>query len=337
MGVFAHGILFSVVTQNTFMVDWFVSDLHRKILIIYNPNAGKGKGLKYAEGLQRRLGQHGILVAEKFCSGSFETMREFHASIAGNKNDYSLIVIIGGDGTIGPQVDAMIKNNTNVPIYPLGRGTANDFSSYLKTNVSVKKAARIIADGKVANADTLKINMPNNKNEVNYAISDAAGGAFTNGVTHYKGKKIFGKLAYVAQAGWQALWMKAQRVKFTIDDESFEERVFLFYILNTKNVGGIKGAGAHAKVDDGILDFVCIKKCRLWGKFWVGISALFKRIHKSKRVIYKQGKKFRVEVIGEPIYNFTKTDTDGNAGGDYPMDVEVGPKIQVVYNKKVKI
>jgi len=314
-----------------------MSDLHRKILIIYNPNAGKGKGLKYANALQKKLERLGIKVAEMFRSCSFDAMREFHKSIAGNKNDYSLIVIIGGDGTIGPQVDSMIKNGTNVPIYPLGRGTANDFSSYLKTNVSVKKAARIIADGRVVNADTLKIDIPNNVNKVNYAISDAAGGAFTNGVTKYKGKKIFGKLAYIFGAGWQALWMKPQKVKFTIDDKSFETSVFLFYILNTKNVGGIKNAGALAKVDDGILDFVCIKKCRLWGKLCVGISALFKRIHRSKRVIYKQGKNFKVEVIGEPIHNFTKTDTDGNIGGDYPMAVEVGPKIQVVYNKKVKI
>lgn len=314
-----------------------MKQLHRKILIIYNPRAGKGKGFKYAESLKKHLEQLGINVAEMFCSASLDAMRDFHKDIAGNKHNYSLVVLIGGDGTIGPHVDAMIKNGTHVPIYPLGRGTANDFSSYLKTNVSVKKAARIIADGQVTEADTLKINMPNNVNQVNHAISDAAGGAFTNGVTHYKGKKIFGKFAYVIQAGWQALWMKSQKVRFTIDGKSFETNAFLFYILNGKNVGGIRGAGALAKINDGILDFVCIKKCRLWGKLCVGLSALFKRIHKSKRVIYRQGKNFHVEIIGEPIHNFSKTDTDGNVGGDYPMTVMVGPKIQIVHNKKANI
>lgn len=314
-----------------------MNEIHRKILIIYNPRAGKGKGLRYAEGLKNALAQHGIEVAEMFCSGSLEIMREFHKDIAGNKKNYSLIVLIGGDGTIGPHVDSMIKNKTNVPIYPLGRGTANDFSSFLKTNVSVKKAAQIIADSQLVSADTLKIDMPNNVNEVHYAISDAAGGAFTNGVTNYKWKKVFGKLAYIIQAGWQAIWMKSQRVKFTIDGESFEERVFLFYVLNTKNVGSIKNAGALAEVDDGILDFVCIKKCGLWGKLCVGISALHKRLHKSKRIVYRQGKNFTIEVIGKPIHNFTKTDTDGNVGGDYPLKVEVGPKIQVIHSKKAKI
>ena len=312
-------------------------ELHRKILVIYNPTAGKGKGQRYAEGLQKELGNLGIRVAEMFRSDSFETGREFHKSNAGNKNNYSLIVIIGGDGTIGPHVDSMLKFDTHVPIFPLGRGTANDFSSFLKTSVSVKRAARIIADGFVTDADTLKVDMPNNSNGVNHAVSDAAGGAFTNGVTTYKGKRTFGKLAYLIQAAWIALWMKSQRIKFTVDGDTFEKDVFLFYILNTKNVGSIKGAGALANINDGLLDLVCIKKCGLWGKLCVGLSALFGRIHKSKRVVYKQGKQFKVEIIGEATQNFTKTDTDGNIGGDYPLNVEIGPKIRVIYNKFAKI
>ena len=314
-----------------------MNELHRKVLIVYNPHAGKGKGLKYAEGLQKALTKLGIPMPQVFCSGSYEIMREFYKSNAGNKNDYSLIILIGGDGTIGPNVDCMIKNNIFAPIFPLGRGTANDFSSFLKTNVSAKHAARIISQGQIIDADTLKIDVPENVNSVNYAVSDAAGGAFTNGVTKYKGKKIFGKLAYIFQAGWHALSMRAQLCRFTIDGESFEAKSFLFYILNTKNVGGIRGAGSLAQLDDGLLDFVCIKKCGLWGKFCVGMSALFGRIHKNKHVVYRQGKSFFVEIIGEPIHNFTKTDTDGNIGGNYPLKVEIGPKIRVILNKSAKI
>ena len=124
-------------------------------------------------------------------------------------------------------------------------------------------------------------------------------------------------------------------VKFTIDkDTVFEAKIFLFYILNTKNVGGMKNAGSLAKPNDGILDLVCIKKCHLWGKLCIAISLLFNRLHKCKRVIYKQAKSFKIEILGDnPIHNFTKTDTDGNAGGDYPILVEIGPKIAVLVNK----
>ena len=315
------------------MLSLNMQELHRKIVIIYNPAAGKGKGLKYATKLAAELGRLGIEIAQVFRSDSLEAMREFHAANTGNKHSFSLAVLIGGDGTIGPNVDAMIKCGADVPIYPFGRGTANDFSSALKTNVSVRKVAKIIAEGSILEVDTLKTEAPGNVLGVNYAVNNAAGGAFTNGVTNYKGKKVFGKLAYIVTAALHALRMKAQKMRFTVDGESFEETVFLFYILNTKNAGGIKGAGSKASPSDGLLDLVCIRKCGLWGKLCVGLSALCGCIHKSKRVKYIQGKTFRAEVVGSRIHNFTKTDTDGNPGGDYPLEVQVGPKIQVVCRK----
>lgn len=314
-----------------------MSELHQKILIIYNPAAGKGKGAKYAAALEKRLRtKFGISAASVCGPKTFDDMREFHRANAGNKQNFSMIVIIGGDGTVGPNMDAMIKNDVHVPIFALGRGTANDFSTFFGTKVSTRRAAKIIAKARVMTADTLKIDVTNNQLGVHYAISDAAGGAFTNGVTRYRGKRVFGKLAYVFQAGGHALRMKSQKVRFSVDKDSFETDVFLFYILNTKNVGGIKGAGALANPDDGVLDLVCIRKCWLGARIRVGISALMGRIHKNKHVIYKQGKEFRVEIVGEPIKDFAKTDTDGNIGGDYPLKVTVGPKIQVIFGKFAK-
>ena len=314
-----------------------MADLYRNNLIIYNPRAGRRNGFKVAKKLQKEFALYGGTIHEMFCANSLDAMRKFHQENAGNKNNYTLIIIIGGDGTIGPNVDAMIKNNIKVPVFPFGRGTANDFSSFLKTNVSIKQAACIIANGKTMDVDTLKVSMPNNENHVNYAVSDAAGGAFTCGVMKYKGKRILGRWGYLLRAGWHALWMKSQHVKFSVDNESFQEHVFLFYIINTKHVGSIKGAAPLARINDRVLDLVCIVKCGLWGRFCIGISALFGRLHKSKRIRYRQGKQFRVEIVGKAIRNFTITDTDGNIGGNYPLDVQIGPQISVVFNKNAKI
>lgn len=317
--------------------------LHANILIIYNPNAGRGKAKQHAESLAASLNKYGITVGQFFNSSSLEVMRGFHKSNFNNVNNYTAAVIIGGDGTIGPNVDAMIKNNINIPIYALGRGTANDFASFFHTNTNTKKAANIIAcaeapesgcHGRIKQIDTIKVDMPNNVHDVHYGVSDAAGGAFTNGVTKYSwsSKRLLGKFAYRIKAGVSSLFLKSQRMRFSADGEQFEESVFIFYILNTKNVGSMKDAAPLAKPDDGKLDLVIVKKCGLWGKLCIGFSLLFKRLHKSKYVIYKQGKTFKAEVIGEPIHNFTKTDTDGNIGGDYPLNVEVGPKISVITN-----
>jgi len=299
-----------------------------KVLIIYNPNAGKGKAEKVAEKLKTALNN-----AVLFNSHSLDAMREFHKQNANNKDEYTVAVIIGGDGTIGPNVDAMIKNNIDIPIYAMGRGTANDFARFFKTNKSIKKTAQILYDPQIIEIDTI------NANDT-YAISNAAGGAFTNGVTKYsKGaKKIFGRFAYLFKAFWKGLFLKSQKVHFVVENEVFDQQAFVFYILNTKNVGSMKNAAPLANPSDGLLDLVIIKRCGLWGRICLVTSLFFKRLHKSKRVIYRQARNFKVEIVGENIiHNFTKTDIDGNAGGDYPLNVTVGPKIRVIVPKKFDI
>lgn len=311
------------------------NSLHSNILIIFNPNAGRGKAQLHAEHLANELEKSGIMVGQLFKAESVDLMRQFHASNANNVNKYSMAVIIGGDGTLGPNIDAMIKNNVFVPIYALGRGTANDFASYYRTNKSIKKAVKIITEARTRQVDTMQVDMPNNAMNVHYAVSDAAGGAFTNGVTKYStgAKRVFGKLAYKTKGALSALRLKSQPVRFTVDGESFDATIFLFYILNGQNVGGIKKAGSLARPDDELLDLVCIKRCGLFGKLRIAFSLLFKRLHKCKHIIYRQGKSFKIEVIGpDVIHNFTKTDTDGNIGGDYPLNVCVGPKITVITN-----
>ena len=312
------------------------NELHKNILIICNPKAGKGKAQRIAEKLTNRLQSLDIPVGRIVTPCSVQSMQDFHRQNANNIDGYSLIIIIGGDGTIGPIVDAMIKNNINVPIYAFGRGTANDFARFFKTNKSIRKSSGLIAKAiKPITIDTIKVDMPNNELDVHYAISDAAGGAFTNGVTRYNktAKRIFGKLAYLFTAAWKSLFIKSQNVRFTVDGQTFEEDILLFYILNTRNVGGLKNTCPVADPTDGELDLMCIKKCGFFGKIGVGLSLLFGRLHKSKRVIHKRGKNFYIEVLGgKVIHNFTKTDTDGNVGGDYPLTVQVGPKITVISN-----
>jgi diacylglycerol kinase family enzyme len=306
--------------------------LHENILIVINPNAGKGKAYRFAEQLATELAKLNIVVGKLFLSESVQVMNAFYEENKGNPNKYSLAVIIGGDGTLGFNVSEMLKNDINIPVYAFGKGTANDFATFFRTEVSPKKAASIIKSAQLVNVDTIKVT--HKSGEIVYAVNAACGGAFTNGVTHYskKWKKSFGKLAYFVSAFFRSFTIKPQRIRFTVDGDTFEEDVFLFFVLNTRNVGGIKCAGSLAKYNDQKLDLVCVKKCGLYGKICLLFNLLFRRMHKSKRVIYRQGSDFNVEIIGEPIGNFSKTDVDGNSGGDYPLKATIGPEIKVVCN-----
>jgi len=300
----------------------------QKIVIIHNPNSGKNKSHKHAVKLEKAI--YKIKCDAKItllASTTFTILEEFMKNIP--EDHYDLFVIIGGDGTIGPTVNMMKQYNVDIPIYCYGRGTANDFASFFKTNVKPRKAAKKIAQGQVTNVDTLLID------DKVFACNVACGGAFTNGVTQYskKGKRIFGKLAYMAKAIAVAFRLESQILKFRVDDEEFELDVFLFYILNTKNVGGLKNSSPLSEVDDGMLDLVALKRCGVWGKISLAFHQAFGIMHKCKYVKHMQGKNFTVSHReGDEVkHNFTFTDTDGNPYAPYPLHVRVSDKIKVVH------
>ena len=304
------------------------------LLIVYNPNAGRGKALRHALKFQKACEQKEITVT-KFPASSLEIMSDFWKENAGNPQKFDAAAFIGGDGTLGPNVDAMIKNDIlDLPIYAYGRGTANDFASYFKTNCSPKKAALAISRGKTIEINTLKVNGND------FAVNVACGGAFTNGVTKYnkKSKRWLGKFAYILHAFFMAFTLKSQPIRYTVvtdgdgNSEQFEADTLLFYILNTKNVGGMKNAGSLANPSDDLLDLVVLKKCSLFGKISLKLNQSFNRMHRCKHVKYIQGKSFRVEHVPEHeiTHNFTLTDIDGNAAGPYPLEVSLGPQIKII-------
>jgi len=288
--------------------------LTENILIIYNPNSGRGRAERLANRLKAKLG------GEAFCSNSIEVVYEFCKQNSQNPKGYTLAIIIGGDGTLSPWVDAMIRHNFRVPIYAFGRGTANDFSAFLRTARSIRKTCKAIRRAKIQQVDTLLIN------DTQFCINVACGGAFTNGVTSYskKGKRRFGKLAYMFKAMCQAFKLRAQQVRFTVDDQEIIADTFLFLVLNSPNAGSIRKISRVTKPWDGKLELVVIKRCGFFGKVSLLISGMFKRLWANSNVIVASGTKFSIEIMGEANKNFTLTDIDGNKGGPYPMSVKLG-------------
>jgi len=315
-----------------------------RVLIVYNPNAGKGRGIKHANRLEKALlKKDPRLKITKFSANGLEIMRKFWADFHSEQLEFDIITLIGGDGTVGPNVDCMLKNKIDTPIYCYGKGTANDFSSYFKTNCSPKRAAFSILTQESIHIDTIEVRTSDSE-QITYAINVACGGAFTNGVTRYskKSKKLFGKLAYFMHAFRATFKLKSQAVNFTVENkntqitEHLTEEIFLFYILNTANIGGLRNCAPLASARDGLLDLVCVKKCGFFGKMSLALHQAFHRMHKCKHVIYIQGTHFTVSPIEPSISNFTKTDIDGNSAGSYPLFATLGPKIQVISRKKCK-
>ena len=97
----------------------------KKMIFIYNPNAGKG-ALK--SGLSDILD---IFVKADYEIVIYPTQRykDAYQKVKHLPDGYDLVVCSGGDGTLDEVVTGMMKRKERIPIGYIPTGTTNDFAT----------------------------------------------------------------------------------------------------------------------------------------------------------------------------------------------------------------
>jgi diacylglycerol kinase (ATP) len=127
----------------------------KKVLIILNPVAGKGKSLMDLPEVQTHLKAIGYLVQV------YQTSQ--NADYTGINNaieievDLHAIVVMGGDGTLNDVINCLPKNN-EVPLLVLPCGSGNDFATFWHGSITNKQILEKLVEFKVQKVDCGKCN-----------------------------------------------------------------------------------------------------------------------------------------------------------------------------------
>lgn len=296
-----------------------------------NPHSGRGTSLNFAQRLKKRIEKKTEHTSEIFLSQTIDSLNEYFQKLAKEEpNRFDAAIFLGGDGTFGIAVDSMLKAGLDFPVAIFPLGTVNDFAKQIGMKKNVKKCVDVIVGGKIRECDVATCCG-------NYVVNVACGGYFTHGANTYSrmAKKMFGKMAYYGKAVLNIFNMHAQRLKFTVDGEEIEEDVIMYLIMNSSSAGGFNKIGASAKIDDGKFDLCVIKKAHLGRLLRTGIKILGGKHIPDKCITYRQGKHFKVELVGDDVNpNFVHSDTDGNVGPALPLEIEViDKKLKLFYRK----
>lgn len=223
----------------------------KKMLFIYNPNAGMGL-------LKPQLSD----VLDIFVKGGYEVTvyptQQRQDALEKTKSyaeDYDLVVCSGGDGTLDEVVTGMSMREGKVPIGYIPAGTTNDFASSLHIPRDMTEAADVAVNGKPFACDVGAFNN-------NYFVYIAAFGLFTDVSyeTDQKMKNILGHLAYVLEGTKKIFNVPSYRVKVTHDGETIEDEFMFGMVTNSHSVGGFKGiVGQNVAFDDGVFEVTLIK------------------------------------------------------------------------------
>lgn len=231
----------------------------KKLLFIYNPNAGKAK-------IKTALG--GIIAA--FDRADFEvtvrpTRKKGDAAeiLYTDAGKYDRVVVSGGDGTLNEALTGLLKRKREgQPIPDLGyipAGSTNDFAGSLNIPVHPAAAAKNAAEGIPFRCDAGMFNGAP-------FVYVAAFGAFTevSYATSQQMKNALGHFAYILE-GVKSL-SQIKGIPLTVETGAEVRRGnYLFgMVSNSTSVGGLGTIYEEDSVslDDGLLEVLLVKEPR---------------------------------------------------------------------------
>ena len=288
----------------------------KKMLFVYNPNAGKGL-------LKSKLSD----VVDIFVKAGYEVViyptqayRDGYRKIRSMEDGYDLVVCSGGDGTLDEVVTGMMKRKNRVPIGYIPTGTTNDFASSLHISKDILSAAYTAVNGKAFACDVGSFNH-------DIFVYVAAFGLFTDVSyqTDQNLKNILGHAAYVLEGAKRLSNIPSYHIKINHDGEQIEGEFMIGMVTNSKSVGGLKGiTGKTVKFDDGEFEVMLVKKPKNATELQEIITSLLVESFNTDYMYMFKTKKITFESVEEIPWTL-----DGEFGGQHEF-VEINNRKQAL-------
>lgn len=261
----------------------------KSMLIIYNPNARKGKIKEVMPYIVERLSTK-FKPCESVQSKSAEDMIDLARK---NAEKYNCIVVAGGDGSIHNVINGVKQSKGRPTLGFLPYGTVNDVCRTLNISRDLDKAIDVILRG-----ETVKYDIMQEGN--NYMIYTFAGGMFvsTSFKTSTGMKRVLGKVAYFLTGAKQLFSMRTLPLTVTIDGERHHGRYIMGMVLNSTSAAGFK-INKERDIDDGLIDVILVEKKKSFIKALFVLLKMFlfglNSVRKSKNVVIKKCKTVKIE------------------------------------------
>lgn len=227
------------------------------ITVILNPIAGRGAGSRLSSQIAGCLRSHGL---------DFELVNTqapghaTHLAARAAGQGRSLVVAVGGDGTVNEVINGLIQangcaNGTALGIVPIGTG--NDFAFGAGLPMDLTAACQVIARGRSRMVDVGHIQADNEQPRY---FGNGVGIGFDAivNIESRKLKRLRGFLVYlVAVLKTLAVYYHAPRTTVRVDEEEITQPSLMVSIMNGFRFGGGFYVTPGSQMDDGLFD-LCV-------------------------------------------------------------------------------
>ena len=225
--------------------------MNNRILLLYNPKAGKGLFLQHLPQVLDLFTKAGFSVEVYPTQAPGDAVKKIERLA----DDYYMVVPAGGDGTLDEVVTGMIRSGRHIPIGYIPVGSTNDYAASLGLSKNVLEAVGDIIAGSPTGVDVGIFNMEH------VFIYVAAFGAFTevSYETNQDMKNALGHVAYIIEATKRLGDLKSYQIKITTSEKTIENDYIFGMVTNSTSVGGIKHiTGRGVELDDGLFEVTMV-------------------------------------------------------------------------------
>lgn len=282
--------------------------MYKNLMLVINPNAGKG-GYKNSLGdALRTLDNGGYRTTLYFTSGpgeATELVKHFASK-------YDTVACMGGDGTLSEVVSGLVKLPSPPPLGYFPMGTTNDVARTLNlpVNDSLSAAMRLL-NGKAHDFDVGMFG------DEKYFAYIAAFGAFTDipYVTPQDQKKWLGHLAYVLQGAQQVNKIEPIHAVVEHDGGTIDADFLYGSMSNSTSVAGImKLPEQLVCLGDGMSELVLVKNPAKLAALPLMLESVISQRFDNENIIVLHSKKVKF-TFDYPV-NWTR---DGEDGGNHDI------------------
>jgi len=213
-----------------------------RLLLLYNPTAGRGRARHRVNEIERYLRDRGAQLDVHASTSPADLTR---AAADGSHAGYDRVVVCGGDGTIHLAVRDFDLAHGVMAIIPLGSG--DDFARVAGIPRKTEAACDVVVSGKIREVDVATANGIRYLGVAGLGF-DSEVAAFANGV-----KFLGGSLVYLYSIFRVLPRFTPRRIRL----DSREEEVMFAVVGNSSQYGGGVRIVPAAQIDDGLLD-LCI-------------------------------------------------------------------------------
>lgn len=217
-----------------------------ELVLIVNPQAGRGRALRWIE-------EHGAALEREY--GDVATILTSEPGEAGLlaasvPHKTRIIAAVGGDGTINEVVNGMDRKNKILAIIPVGSG--NDLIKSLEIPPEPETAARLLKHGRPRAIDCGEVNGRLFTNSLAMGI-DGAVAEWMN-----KHRWLPSPIAYHTGVLSQLFTFRNRLFRWESSQAQGEIRANMLAVMNGHTYGGGYRIAPQAKLADGWLDLVIV-------------------------------------------------------------------------------